>query len=64
MEPATISKNLFYQLYKGLISKATLMGQQQVAQLLQQNLQQEEAMAKRVEQISQNLGQRMLQQTK
>jgi ferritin-like metal-binding protein YciE len=54
-------KTEYYEIasYRGLIEKATLMGQQQVAQLLQQNLQQEEAMAQRVEQISKVLGQQM-----
>jgi ferritin-like metal-binding protein YciE len=37
-----------------------MMGQQQVAQLLQQNLKQEEAMATRVEQTSRQLGQQMI----
>ncbi len=36
------------------------MGQRQVAQLLQQNLQQEEAMAKKVEQTSRQLGKQMI----
>lgn len=47
--------------YKGLIEKANLMGQPQVAQLLQQNFQQEQAMAQRVEQISMQLDQQMVQ---
>jgi ferritin-like metal-binding protein YciE len=60
------SKTEYYEMasYKGLIEKATLMGQQQVVQLLQQNLQQEEAMAKKVEQISKQLSQQMISQTK
>ena len=58
------SKTEYYEMasYKGLIEKASMMGQQQVCQLLQQNLQQEEAMAKKVEQLSRQLGQQLLQQ--
>lgn len=47
--------------YKGLIEKANLMGQPQVAQLLQQNYQQEQATAQRVEQISTQIGQQLTQ---
>jgi ferritin-like metal-binding protein YciE len=47
--------------YKGLIEKANLMGQSQAAQLLQQNYQQEQAMAQRVEQISMRVGQELMQ---
>ena len=45
------AKTEYYEIvsYKGLIEQAQLMGQQQVVQLLQQNLQQEEAMAAKVE---------------
>lgn len=43
--------------YTGLIEKCQLMGQSQCAQLLQQNLKQEEAMAQRVQQIGKQLGQ-------
>lgn len=60
------SKTEYYEMasYKGLVSKATLMGQQQVAQLLQQNLAQEEAMAQKVEKIAQQLGKQMAKQAK
>ena len=56
------SKTEYYEMasYKGLIEKATMMGQQQVTKLLQQNLQQEEAMARKVEQLSHQLGQQMI----
>ncbi len=47
--------------YLGLIEKAQLMGLVQVVQLLQQNLQQEEAMAQRVQQISHQLGPQQIQ---
>ncbi len=59
------SKTEYYEMasYKGLIEKATMMGQQQVCQLLQPNLQQEEAMAKKVEQLSRQLGKQLIQQT-
>ena len=55
------SKTEYYEIasYKGLIEKATLMGQQACVSLLQENLRQEEAMAKKVEQISKQLGQQM-----
>ena len=43
--------------YQGLIEKANLMGLQQCAQLLQENLQQEQAMLQRVTQLSRQLGQ-------
>ncbi len=46
--------------YEGLIDKANLMGQQQIAQLLQQNYQQEQAMYQRAKQMSQQLGQQMM----
>ena len=42
--------------YLGLIEKAQLMGLSQAVPLLQQNLQQEEAMAQRVQQIAHQLG--------
>ncbi len=52
------SKTEHYEIasYTDLIQQATLMGQKQIAQLLQQNLQQEETMAKKVEQLSKQLG--------
>lgn len=46
--------------YTGLIEKSKLMGQRQVADLLQQNLQQEQAMLQRVTQAGQQVGQQML----
>ncbi len=48
--------------YQGLIEKASLMGQQKCVQLLQQNLQQEQAMSQRLTAISKQLGQQMMQQ--
>jgi|SRR6266436_5881789 len=56
-------KTEYYEMasYKGLIEKATLMGQQQVAQLLQRNFEQEQAMAQRLESISRQLSQQMIQ---
>jgi len=48
--------------YLGLIEKAGLMGLSQVVQLLQQNLQQEEAMAQRVQQIAHQLGPQQIAQ--
>ncbi|MGZ3584276.1 MAG: YciE/YciF ferroxidase family protein [Ktedonobacterales bacterium] len=48
--------------YTGLIDKCKLMGQNDCAQLLQQNLQQEQAMAQRVSTLSQQLGQQLGQQ--
>ncbi|HLH60071.1 MAG TPA: DUF892 family protein [Ktedonobacteraceae bacterium] len=57
------AKTEYYEMacYKGLIEKANMMGQSQVAQLLQQNFQQEQAMAQTVERISHQLGQQMVQ---
>ncbi|HZS78547.1 MAG TPA: ferritin-like domain-containing protein [Ktedonobacteraceae bacterium] len=54
-------KTEYYEMasYRGLVEKANLMGQPQVAQLLQENLRQEEAMAQRVEQMSRKLGKQM-----
>lgn len=46
--------------YTGLIETADMMGQKKCVNLLQQNLQQEQAMAKRVETLSHQLGQRMI----
>jgi ferritin-like metal-binding protein YciE len=45
--------------YTGLVKKAQAMGQQEVAQLLQQNLQQEEATLQRVERVAEQLTQQM-----
>ena len=55
------SKTEYYEIasYKGLIEKANLLGEKSCVPLLQENLQQEEAMAKKVEQISQTLGKQM-----
>lgn len=47
--------------YKGLIDKANMMGQSQVANLLQQNFQQEQAMAQRVEQLARQVDQQIIQ---
>jgi ferritin-like metal-binding protein YciE len=57
------SKTAHYEIasYTGLVAKARLMGQQQCAQLLHQNLQQEQEMSKKVEQLSHQLGQQMSQ---
>jgi ferritin-like metal-binding protein YciE len=59
-------KTEYYEMasYKGLIEKANLMGQKQCVQLLEQNLSQEEAMAKRVATLSKDLGQQMISQMK
>lgn len=46
--------------YEGLIEQCQLMGQQDCAQLLRQNLQQEQAMAQRVSQLGKQLGQQMI----
>lgn len=46
--------------YRGLVEKANMMGQPQCAQLLKQNLDQEVAMARRVEQITHQLDQQMI----
>jgi len=58
------SKTEYYEIasYTGLIAKAQLMGQQQIASLLQQNLQQEQNMAQTVQQIAQQLGQQQAPQ--
>jgi len=60
------SKTEYYEMasYKGLIENATQLGEKQIAQLLQENYQQEEAMAKKVEQLSAKLGQQMSSKTK
>lgn len=52
------SKTEHYEIasYEGLIAKAQLMGQQSVARLLEQNLRQEQEMAQKVSQLSQQLG--------
>ena len=42
--------------YQGLVDQAVLMGQQQCAQLLQQNLEQEKAMAEKVALFCRELG--------
>lgn len=48
--------------YRGLLSKATLMGHQEAAQLLQQNLRQEERFLQECEQLEQQLSQQMVSQ--
>jgi ferritin-like metal-binding protein YciE len=47
--------------YKGLIEKAQLMGLQNCVNLLQENLQEEQSMSQRVEQIARQLGQQEAQ---
>jgi ferritin-like metal-binding protein YciE len=47
--------------YRGLVEKANLMGQKDCARLLQENLRQEEEMAQKVEQMSRQIGQQMIQ---
>jgi len=46
--------------YTGLVDKAKLMGQKDVAKLLQENLKQEQAMAKAVEKLETQLGKTLL----
>jgi ferritin-like metal-binding protein YciE len=46
--------------YTGLVDKAKLMGQTDVAKLLQENLKQEQAMAKKVEGFEKQLGKQLL----
>ncbi len=48
--------------YRGLIEKASLMGQKECVRLLQENLNQEEDMAQKVEQISRQFGKQASQQ--
>jgi ferritin-like metal-binding protein YciE len=45
--------------YSGLVNKARAMGMTEAAQLLQQNLQEEQQMLRQVEQIAQQLTQQM-----
>jgi ferritin-like metal-binding protein YciE len=54
-------KTEYYEMasYQGLIEKCRLMGQQNCAQLLQQNYLQEHAMAQEIIQLSQQLGQQI-----
>lgn len=58
------SKTEYYEMasYKGLIESAGQMGQQQVAQLLQQNFEQEKVMANKVEQLCTQLGKKLASQ--
>jgi ferritin-like metal-binding protein YciE len=49
--------------YTGLVEKATLMGQQQIVQLLQQNLQQEQEMKQKLEQLGKQLAKQQIKQT-
>ena len=55
------AKTEYYEIasYRGLIDKAQLLGQTRCTQLLQQNLQQEETMAQKVEYLAHQLGQQM-----
>ena len=47
--------------YQGLIEKANLLGKKDCAQLLQQNLSQEEEMAQKITQISKQMGKQVAQ---
>jgi ferritin-like metal-binding protein YciE len=47
--------------YQGLVANVRMMGQLRVAHLLEQNLQQEEEMARKVEQLSQELDRQQIQ---
>lgn len=49
--------------YTGLVEKARLMGQDKAAQLLEQNLQQEQATAQKLEQLGTQLAQQSIKQT-
>jgi len=57
------AKTEYYEIasYTMLIEQAQLMGHTQVVQLLQQNLQQEQAMARRVEQLGTQFGKQAIQ---
>jgi ferritin-like metal-binding protein YciE len=57
------SKTEHYEIasYQGLVEKARLMGNSRAAQLLEQDLHQEEDMAQKVSQLSQQLGQQQIQ---
>ncbi|HEY8476728.1 MAG TPA: DUF892 family protein [Chloroflexota bacterium] len=46
--------------YRGMVEKASLMGEQTCARLLQENLQQEENMAKRLEQAGSQISRQMI----
>lgn len=48
--------------YRGLVDKAKMMGESKCANLLSQNLQQEESMAQRVENLAHQLGQQATMQ--
>ncbi|MCC7021339.1 MAG: DUF892 family protein [Thermomicrobiales bacterium] len=53
------TEHLEMAMYTSLVQMAKDLGQQQTAQLLQQNLDQEKAMAKRIEGFSKSLGKQM-----
>jgi ferritin-like metal-binding protein YciE len=57
---AAKTEHLEIAAYTGLIEKAQAMGQREAAQLLRQNLQDEQQMLQRVEDISQQLTQQMV----
>jgi ferritin-like metal-binding protein YciE len=59
------AKTEYYEIasYEGLIEKASEMGQTQCVQLLQQNLQQEQAMAQRVSTMARQIGRQMITPT-
>ncbi len=60
------SKTEHYEIasYKDLVEQANLLGEKKVAQLLLDNLKQEEEMAKKVEQLSKQLGKKAAAQHK
>jgi len=57
------SEHLEIACYTGLVTKARAMGQTEVAQLLEQNLRQEQAQAQRVEAMAEQMAQRMASTT-
>lgn len=62
LEAAAKTEHYEIASYTGLVEKCSLMGQPQCVQLLQQNLQQEQAMLQRVTRDSQQLGRQVIGQ--
>ena len=56
----TKTEHLEIASYRGLLTKARLMGEREIAQLLQQNLEQEERTARRLETMGETLAQQAL----
>lgn len=59
---AAKTEHLEMAMYKGLIEKAGMLGETEIQGLLQQNMQQEERMARQIEQLAANMNAALMRQ--